>query len=389
MRRYIWLVAVFLTLGVSQANAACGDSWRLISDCLLGQPDAGDGMPQNDSLLYITHSSKTKLNKGDLYAVTITCSVKNTLPNGSWNPFVQKNLVTSHLVALTTTKLSQPDLPTPDKSRATLTVFSVSGDDKSRKVFLNENCASSFLVSGRETLFIAATASQATTNTPGALTRLIYEAIQVAVPILPLIQGTALVGTMAGDIAKTQDPLNKVVSELDKGRTYTKGDDLFIGDNVIRTPYSRVIVNVSKIKSLLDPGNGDFLRIYEDGTDASEATLALSTASANLIQKCKDFASGLKGRNFSPSDIAYGLVLVSQAASLDREKTLDCMTSRYALQALDKSNDGAWNRYNGQNYKNGDVASYFTDDPNGTTFAQPKLEKKVLGKLKIFTSLPQ
>ena len=387
MRRHIWLILLFLTLGMSHANAACGDGWRYIGDCFVSKPPVGEGMPQNDSLLAITHSSTTKLNTSDLYAVTVTCSVKNVLPAGDWNPFVQTNLVTTHLAALTTSKLSQADLPTPDKSRATITVFSVTGDDKTRKVFLNKNCRSVFLVSGRESLFIAATANQATTNTPGVLTRLIYEAIQVAIPILPLIQGTALIGTMAGDIAKTQDPLNKVVSELDKGRTYTKGDDLYIGDNVIRTPYSRTVVNVSKIKSLLDPSNGDFLKIFEDATDASEPSLALGSAAANLTQKCKEFAAGLKGRNFSPPDIAYALVLISQAASLDPDKTLDCMTSRYALQALDKRDDPAWNRYNGRNYKVADVNSYFTDDPNGTVLIQPKLDKGVLEKLRILTTV--
>jgi hypothetical protein len=370
---------------MSPAQAACGDSWNLIGDCLLGKPSKAEGMPQDERMLSIQHSSDVKLNKSDLYAVTITCNIDGVLNNVDWNPFVQSNLVTSHMIALTTSKLGQADLPTPDKSRATITAFSVSGDDKSRKVFLNKRCRSTFLVSGRETLFLAATANQATTNTPGPVTRLIYEAIQVAIPILPLIQGTSLVGTIIGDTGKTQDPLKTVIAELDKGRTFTKSDDLYVGNNVVRTPYSRVVVNISKIKSLLDRSNEDFLKIFEDATDAAETALALNAAGANLNTKCGEFSAGLKGRNFAPPDIAYALVSVTQAASLSRNNTLECMSSRYALQALDGRMLPAWNRYSGPNYSKADATSYFAAG-GGTVIAQPKFDKWVV-QLRIIVEL--
>ena len=324
-------------------------------------------------MLTIRHETRTRMNKEDLYSVTVTCGVNDIANPVDWNPFVAKNLVTSHVIALTTSKLAQTDMPAADKTRATITVFSIAGDDQSRKVFLNKNCKSSFLVSGRENLFLAATANQTTTNKPGPLTRLVYEAIQVAIPILPLIKGTALASTIVSDVAKTEDPLKKVISELDKGRTYTKADDIFIGNNVIRTPYSRVIVRVSKIRSLLDPTNADFLKIFEDATDAAQASLALSGAAAPS-QKCGEFASGLKGRNFSPPDIAYALVLVSQAANLTQKNTLDCMSEKYALQALDTRILPAWNRYNGKNYSEDDASSYFAST-GGAIIAQPKFER--------------
>lgn len=358
----------------SPAQAACGDSINFIGDCLFGKPATGQGMPLNNQMLTIRHSSSVKLNKSDLYAVTIDCHVDDVLSGSSWNPFVETNLVTSHMIALTTSRLAQADLPTPDKSRATITAFSVSGDDKSRKVFLNKHCRSTFLVSGRETLYLAATANQATTNTPGPVTRLIYSAIQVAIPILPLIQGTSLVSTIVGDVAKTQDPLKTVIAELDKGRTFTKSDDLYVGNNVIRTPYSRVVVSISKVKSLLDKGNEDFLKIFEDATDAAETALALNSPGVNFNTKCGEFAASLKGRNFSPTDIAYALVLVTQAAHLSRNSTLECMTSSYALQALDDRNLPAWNRYSGKNYTQADATSYFAVG-GGAIVAQPKFKE--------------
>lgn len=373
MKRFACLIVVFFIFGLSPAGAGCTDSWEAFGNCVISGPSAGQGMPEDRRLMSISHSSRTAMNKGDMYGVTIQCSVSDVTNNVGWNPFVAENLVTSHVVALTTSKLAQADLPTADKSRATITVFSAAGDDRSRKVFLNKNCKSSFLVSGREALFLAATANQTTTNTPGPLTRVIYEAIQVAIPILPLIKGTALASTIVGDVAKTEDPLKKVIAELDKGRTYTKSDDLFVGDNIIRTPYSRVNVRVSKIKSLLDPSNADFLKIFEDATDAAQASMALSSA-ATPSQKCGEFSTGLKGRNFSSPDIAYALVLASQAANLTRSNTLECMSSRYALEALDGRILPAWNRYNGTNYTAADAISHFATT-GGSVIAQPRFDR--------------
>ena len=312
------------------------------------------------------------MNKPDMYGVTITCDVNNNIQEVSWNPFVNSSLVTSHIVALTTSRLAQADLPTPDKSRATITVFSVSGDDKNRKSFLNKNCRSEFLISGRENIYLAATANQTTTNSPGVVTRLVYEAIQIAIPILPLIKGTALAATIIGDVAKTEDPLKKMFMELDKGRTYTKSDDLFIGDNVITTPYSKVNVRISKIRSILDPSNGAFLKIFEDATDTAGPSLGLSGA-PDPTAKCKDFATGLRGRNFAPADIAYALVSVSQAASLEKVPTLDCLGSKYALLGLNSSMDPAWTRYSdGPNFSKADAKSRFATAGGGAIPVQPK-----------------
>ena len=282
-------------------------------------------MPLSEGLLTIRHSTNKLLNKNDLYAVTLKCGLGRSGSLEDWNPFVATNLVTSHIVAITNARLSQPELPS--NTRAAVTVFSIAGDAKARKIFLNKNCKTQFLISGRESLFIAATANQATTNQPGPLTRVLYEAIQVAIPILPLIKGTSLASTMVTDIGKTRDPLTKMFAELDKGRTYTKSDDLYQGDNFITTPYSKVKINVSKVKSLLDPGNDDFLKIFEDAIDAAETPLALGSATTPG-QKCGEFANSLKGRNFSPPDIAYALILISQAANLNPLNTIECLSKR-------------------------------------------------------------
>jgi hypothetical protein len=364
------ICAVVTISAPTPSQAQCFESFENFGNCLSGKPATGEGMPLDDRLMTITHSTKNKMNTDDMYSVTVTCNVGSFKTNVDWNPFLSKNLATSHIVALTNTRLSQQDLPS--NARANITVFSVSGDDKSRKVFLNKNCKTEFLVSGREQIFLAATANQVTTNAPGPFTRLVFEAIQVAIPILPLIQNTALTSTMLGDISKTQDPLNKMFAELDRGRTYTKSDDIFLGHNRIFTPYSAVDVYVSKVKSVLDPGNKDFLKIYEDATDAAEPALALSGA-ATPSQKCGEFANGLRSRNFSPPDIAYALILISQAANLTKINTLDCLGSRYALTALAQNENRAWDRYNGKSYLEADAKSHFAEQ-GGAIVLQPKFE---------------
>jgi hypothetical protein len=334
----------------------------------LGKPPEDKGMPQAEDLLKIVPSSKKKLNDEDLYAVTISCKLKKNKSLSDWNPFWSKTVATSHIVALTNTKLSQQELPT--NARATITVFAISGDDSNKKIFLNDHCQTQFLISGREKVFIAATANQSTTNQPGPLSRFLFQTIQVALPILPLIQGTTLVGTMLTDVGKTQDPLNKLFAELNKGRTYTESNELYLDDTKIVTPYSEVTINVAKIKSVLDAGQQDFRKIFEDATDSAESTLALSGA-ANPAQKCGEFSSGLRGRNFSPTDIAYALILVSQAANLNQTNTLDCLGKRFALTALGENEDRAWNRYFGKVYSAADAKSYFAEN-GGPITRQPK-----------------
>ncbi len=363
-------VAAMSVAAPSSSRAQCFDSLESFGNCLSGKPSTGEGMPLDDRLMSIRHSTTKPMNKDDLYGVTVTCAVGSYAGYVDWNPFVTKNLATSHIVALTGARLAQPDLPT--NARATITVFSVSGDDKNKKVFLNKNCRTEFLISGRESIFLSATANQTTTNAPGPFTRILFQAIQVAVPILPLIQGTALASTILGDVAKTQDPLNKMFAELDKGRTFTKSDNLYLGNNIVVTPYSRVNVFISKVKSVLDPANKAFLKILEDATDAAEPGLALSSA-ANPSQKCGEFANGLRGRNFSPPDIAYSLVLISQAASLSKVNTLDCLGQRYALAALADNEAPAWARYNGKIYTAADAKSRFAQE-GGAIVLQPKFE---------------
>lgn len=367
-----FLLALFLMIllpGI--ANAKCTDSVTDLFQCAFGKPPAANHMPDTDKLQSISHSTHTPLNKGDMYAATIICSVDDKFDGPEWNPFVSTNLVTSHIVALTTSRLAKQDLPTPDKSRASITVFSVAGDDKSKNVFLNKNCRTEFLISGRETLFVATTANQATTNSPGVVTNLIYQVIQVAIPILPLIKGTALATTILTDVAKTEDPLKKVFTELDKGLTVTKSDDLFLGDNIVTTPYSRVNIRINKVKSLLGPAYSDYLKVFEDATDAAEANLQLDSA-GDPKKKCEDFATGLRGRNFAASDIAYALVSVSQAASLDKKKTLDCIGAKYVLAALDTAVASAWDRYGDVLYTKADAKSYFAKESGGAIPAQPK-----------------
>jgi hypothetical protein len=354
----IALLGCFLHTTPSIAQECTG--LPIFNLCLFGQQPEYTGLDADKSILGIRHSTKKPLMPDDLYEVDVTCGKVKLQTYDDWKPFVQKNLATSHIIALTTTKLSQPELP--KDAKAAITVFSVAGDRAKRQIFINDKCDTKFVISGREHLYVAATANQTETNTPGPLTSAVFSLIQVALPILPLFSGTKIATTVLGDVVKTEDPAKKLLSQLDKGTTITKSDNVYQGKNTIETPYSRTVVAISKIKSVIETGDSDLVGAYEKSVNEARANLKLDAIADNMLQQqCRQFTAGLRDRNLSPKDISYGLVILTQLSGFDRAKTVKCMGRDYALLALQHS--GLWTRYNDKVYTEADAKVVFNEDP--------------------------
>jgi hypothetical protein len=315
----------------------------------------------------ITHESKRPLNADDLYEVTVTCNRVNLPQHPDWQPFVQQTLATSHIIALTDKKLASAELP--KDGRALITVFSLAGNRPNRQKFINDTCSTNFLLSGRETLYLGATANRTEANAPGPVTSLIFRLIQVAVPVLPLFKASQVARTILGDVSQTEDPLKKLFSELDNGETITISEPLTQGKNLIETRYSRVTVSVDKIKSVIDIGA--LLQPFENSMKEAKANLNLDAAADDAVkQKCLAFANGLRDRNLSSRDISYGLVLIVELSGLNQTKTLSCMGKTYALPALEHKK--LWGRWDGPTYTEAIAKTVFASD--GPVLVQPKFE---------------
>lgn len=311
--------------------------------CLIGnRPEARSLDPADkDQLLRIIPPKQRRLpNPDELYKVDLSCASIGSPGLIDWGPFVQTSVTTSHIVALTPTRLSSSQLPSDAK--AAVTVFSVSGDKKSRSIFKNEKCDTSFAVSGRDKLFIAATANKTDTNQPGPLAAGVAGLIQVALPILPLFAGVGPATNVLKAASQANDPLTKLYSQLDRGNTVTQSQPLYQGVNTVRTPYSTVKVSLSKIKSVTqDP---DLIGPYENIVKDAYTTLKIADkAVGDLAESCRRFDALMRDRNLSPDDISYGLVLLTLLSGFDQTKTLTCMGSDYALSGL--SHVALWKRY--------------------------------------------
>jgi hypothetical protein len=371
-------LAVFLALGTAAFAQDCS-GLAIGGHCIFGGSTSASPLATQNNLLEISHASQLPLVNDDLYRVLISCSRYSSRRYRGWEPF-RENVSTTHFIALTNAPAGPTEVPKDVK--AATTVFSVSGDQKDRKIYINKKCEQQFILSGRDRLYLLAIANQTTTEQPSALVSAAFDLIGIAAPLLPLFQGTALASTVLGDVSKTQDPLSKLLSLFDKGTTVTRVDDLFQGSNVITTPYSRVTLNVSKIKSLVGLNNNDITNAYENSMGEAKKSLnpdSITDLTA-LAQKCGELENGLRNENLSTEDISYGIVLLTRLAALDQTKTLACMGKDYALPGL--QHVALWQRFGSQNYSEDDVRSKWIDDsarPAQPDFAEakPKLQEAV------------
>ena len=363
----IWLcvcAGAYLSIAKdAMAAESCTGIWLpLLNVCAFGTPPQSHPLDPDDKdhLLTIAAPKGLKAQNGDeLYKVNLRCKKVGAPSLMDWGPFVETSVATSHIIALTPTKLSSSQLPTDAK--AAVTVFSVSGDKKNRNIFVNDNCETSFAISGRDKLFISATANKTSTNQPGPVASVVGSLIQVALPILPLFSGVGAATTVLKGVSATSDPLKTFYSQLDLGNTVTTSKQLYQGNNIVRTPYSTVVVNLSKIKSVIqDP---DLVGPYENVVKDAYTTLQLTNMDTDaLAQGCRRFDALMRDRNLSPDDISYGLVLLTQLYGFDQTKTLTCMGKDLALSGL--KHDALWKRFGDKpSYSEDDVkAAFFNDD---------------------------
>ena len=367
-------IGAFLSIIFCTAPALAEDcdGLSIAGHCLIGgKPEIDTFSPGNkDQLLTISPAKGLKSqNQDELYKVHLTCDAVGSPKLIDWGPFAQTNIATSHIVALTSTRLSSSQLPSDAK--VAVTIFSVSGDKKNRSVFKNDKCDVSFAISGRDKLFISASANKTTTNEPGPLATGILGLIQVALPILPLFSGVGAATTILKGASQTSDPLTKLYQQLDRGTTVTQSERLYQGPNIVRTPYSTVRVTLSKIKSVID--DEDLVGPYETIVTDAYNTLKLDDKQpADLAQGCRRFDGLMQNRNLSPDDISYGLVLLTRLAGFDQTKTLTCMGPDYAQSGL--AHKALWKRYGYEKtplYTEADAKAFFYSDDINSKHPRP------------------
>ncbi|MBI1308961.1 MAG: hypothetical protein GC129_03740 [Proteobacteria bacterium] len=326
-------------------------------------PQATDrSLSNNQKLLSIKPRGKA-LVKDALYIVDLRCGpVRYDSVNNPWGLFVEKNRVTSHIVAITKQRLSSKELP--KDARAAVTVFSVTDGVQTKDTFINKGCRNTFVLSGRDPVFLAATANQTSTNKPGPVTNILFGLVKIALSVGPLFHGTTFESHWQNEFKAASDnqpTVGNIFTQFDRGETVTESSDLFEGKTTVNTPYSTVTVTISRIKSLVELGNDRFTSDFEATVEGAKAQLKLDTLTgAALASQCGGFAADLLARNLGATDVAYALGYASSLFALDRDKTLTCVGSDYALPAL--NHKAMWDKLHpgkGAPYDANDVESKF------------------------------
>lgn len=328
-------------------------------------PGRNAGLRTNTDLLEIRPpAQKKELIKDALYTVRLNCRNVNFNPqNNPWHLFVEKTRTTSHIIAITNTRIANNQLPTD--ARAALTVFSVTDSLRNSNTFLNTGCNTSFVIGGKDKIYLAATANQSDSNKPGVLTNIVFELIKITLSIGPLFTNTNFSSHWKAPLEATKDtqePLGKIIEQLSTGVTVTKPADLYEGMTVVSTPYSRVDITISRIKSLVELGNDRFTGDFEKLIEQARGELKLNTlADAALTSQCQRFAADLISKNLAATDAAFALGYATKLFQLNRKMTLDCLGPNYALPALKYKS--MWDRQGGSPYNEEDVRSYFVSTP--------------------------
>lgn len=366
--------ALFSWLLLGPASAQQCDNWNPF-DCSHYAP--GASLPTNPAdrfpLGIKSPPDKTKLDYRTLYRIDVKCGATRPLPGPHEGLFARDDIFASHFIALTDQPLSSAQLPT--QAKVLIPVYSVSTANANQSRFINQNCDTSFFISGREPLYIATTANQTETKTPALLTSLFFAGLKVVNPVWPLFTASAEAASILkpdiDGIAATEQPLADLFAKFDTAGTQTISAPLYVGEQQIRTAYSRTSIKATPIASVVGTNDNKFLVAFEDSLNGYADKLAGEpdeTADANL---CRRYGNQMLSTNFAGDDVAYGLTYVTINSGVPKTRTLACLGRQYAL--LSSGRFGKlWQRYQDP-ITPSDIQIYFADQPAPTIqkFSKP------------------
>ena len=311
--------------------------WSTFSCMDQPRPGTPARAPETIDVGIITPKDEIEPDVRKLYRVDVTCNATQRLPAASSGLFNRTDLVTSHFVAITGKALTGTELPADAK--ILIPVYSVSTAKANQSNFTNKACNQSFFISGREPLFVAATTNQTRSNSPSALSNLLYGGLKLFNPVWPLFAGAtavAAVQPILNGIAATEAPLKEMFSKFDAKGTQTYSYPLYLGETNIRTPYSRTTITVKEVPSVIETDNGKFIVSFEDSLkgfweEVRAPNLDVKTIAAN----CRSYSGQLVAKNFPAEDVIYGLSYITRPAGLDTEKSVACLGKEYGLRSVD------------------------------------------------------
>jgi hypothetical protein len=336
MRLFLLVSILLSSPGAAQARSC--DNFPHDPGCPLG-PGGSTGSTSRNLTVKPDNPGK-KLSPMGLYRVEFVCKSVGELPEETVGAFIQTNKAASLLLAVS--EQNTGGAPTPDSSKAILSVYNIGGPATSRTSYVNQACNNHpFFVAPRRPLTLIAAESNIETNTLGPALVGIEAALKVVSSVIPLFTGMpipAAAGTRLSAIDNTAAPIASFVAAFNNGLTKLEAKDLTEGRTVIRGRFATVDVHVSKLVSISGvEDNGQFRTDLETMvTKMVKPDISGNSSSADLDTKCLAAANTL-GRlnNFSKEDIAFSLTLVGQTSGLTTPaQYIHCLGREYAPVAV-------------------------------------------------------
>jgi hypothetical protein len=236
--------------------------------------------------------------------------------------------------------------PTPDSSKAMLSVYNVGGPVTNRTDFINHACNHRpFFIPARKPLTLIAVESNIETNTLGPFLQAIESAIKVVSSAWPIFAGVpipAAAGKTLTAINDTAAPIGLFVAAMDKGLLKHDPEDLTEGRTRINGRFATVDVYVTKLVSITGVNDNGQFRTDLETLVSKMVTLdgikPATSTNADIEASCSGQAAKLaRLNNFSKEDIAFSLILAGQTSGfLTKAQYIHCLGADYAPVAYDE-----------------------------------------------------
>jgi hypothetical protein len=307
----------------------------------MAQFASADDKPDNAGLSVVPPRKKTVPDPNRTYLVTVSCTRprgKAALPLQSSGGFWwQTNTAATHLLAITDSNTNT--FPTPDKAKAFIAVYAISGDDTNRTSYVNEACNTKFFLSIRKPLYLLTNALKTDSNVLGPGLKVAEAGLAIASSIWPLFTGLPIPSSPSARFSAVKNssgPIADFVASFNKGASPTVAYRLYADNYIIDTDYSHVVVNVSPLVSIVGLKDTVVTAEYQDAlTQVFKDKLSSGLTSDTVVGPCLSMSNQMRDQQgISSLDIAYGLLFLSVDAGLQREQIIRCLGSRYASQAV-------------------------------------------------------
>jgi hypothetical protein len=281
------------------------------------------------------------ISRNALYRIDISCERVGRLLPPARGIFSSETDIAAHTIALVKGAFLGTSIPAVADTLFLYPIYAVTSGETNRSLVdsVRDKCRRTFFVSGRDLPSVVATWTfQASTN-PSTLTKVLLAIASAIVPLAPLFGGGVgpIATTKLGPVVADQQPLTTLLSIMNVSNTTLSSKFLVESSQptVITTPLARVSLLVTRIKSLQDKGNEQYLNVFEKTFDALSVAISKPTDLSLMQQTCAAVAQGLSfDQNLNVEDVAYAMSHAVVLAGFDKPKIVQCLGGRYGRIAI-------------------------------------------------------